>query len=37
MQFWKLYGMEFEIKIDKKINKIGSVWGQGPYNLFGYA
>ena len=37
MQFLELYGMESEIKINRKITKTGSVGRREPENLFGVA
>ena len=37
MAFSKLYGLECEIKINRKITKTGSVGRREPENLFGVA
>ena len=37
MAFSKLYGLESEIKINRKITKTGSVGRREPENLFGVA
>ena len=37
MQFLKLYGMESEMKINRKITKTGSVGRREPEDLFGVA
>ena len=37
MQFSKLYGVESEIKINRKMTKTGSVGRREPENLFGVA
>ena len=37
MAFSKLYGLECEIKINRKITKTGSVGQREPENLFGVA